>query len=212
MIKLSKETNYDWYIKDHPQYQGKFIPGQTLTEKTTKDLIKINPKIKYLPSQTSHHQIIQDGIDFAFTVNGDIAYEYAFFNIPVMTGSRNCYTINYEFNIHSLDKDDFEKKIKNLRNLNHKIQKDEVLEFYFMMSIYKNNNYLIDIYEKFLKQTSNWESLFSIEVYKYLVDNWNDKKHKITMNTLDRFFRSRDYFLDYRHTNKSIDNLISDNI
>jgi hypothetical protein len=209
IINISKNTDYNWYIKDHPKYHGKFNPGQTMTEKTTKDLIRLNPKITYLPSSTSHHQIINEGVNFALTVNGDIAYEYAYFNIPVLTASRNCGTYDYSFNVHSDTLQEYEKNLKNLKNLKITINRDEVLEFYFMSSIYRNHDILINIFSKFLKQSNNWETLFSENIYDFFTKDWNINSHNKILKTIDNFFKSKDYFLDYRHAEMTVDQLIN---
>jgi hypothetical protein len=209
IINISKNTDYNWYIKDHPKYHGKFNPGQTMTEKTTKDLIRLNPKITYLPSSTSHHQIINEGVNFALTVNGDIAYEYAYFNIPVLTASRNCGTYDYSFNVHSDTLQEYEKNLKNLKNLKITIDRDEVLEFYFMSSIYRNHDILINIFSKFLKQSNNWETLFSENIYDFFTKDWNINSHNKILKTIDNFFKSKDYFLDYRHAEMTVDQLIN---
>lgn len=210
VIELSKDTNFDWYIKDHPKYGGKFVPGQLMTEKVTQELIKKNPLIKFLPSSTSHHQIIKEGINFALTVNGDIAYEYAYFNIPVLTATKNCSSIDYNFNIHSNDVKDYENKIKNLDKIKFKIKKNEILEYNFMMSVYRNSAGFMNL-TNFLKENDNWESLFSEKIYAYFNKNWNEEFHFDKFKTLENFFNSKDYFLDYRHSQISITKLIKNN-
>ena len=208
VVLISNDTDYNWYIKDHPKYHGKFKPGQTITENATKNLIKLNPNIIHLPSSTSHHQIINEGIDFALTVNGDIAYEYAYFKIPVLTASKNCWTFDYGFNIHSKSIEQYEKNLKSLDNLKINIERDEVLEFYFMSSVYRNHDVLIDIFSKFLKKNNNWETLFSEDIYDFFIKNWDIPKHNKIIKTIDNFIKSKDYFLDYKHAEMTIDELI----
>ena len=208
-IKLSRETDYNWYIKDHPKYYGKFILGQKMTAATTKELIKINPKITYLPSSTSHHQIINEKVDFVMTVNSDITYEYAYHNIPVLTGSRNCPTYDYDFNIHSSSKKEFADKVKNLRNIKIDIDRNQVLEFYFMASVYRNNDIFTNYaYSDFLKRNENWEALFSDKIYDFFVRNWNEVDHKKKLKCIENFFKSGNYYLDYKHAEITIDQLI----
>ena len=209
VIKLSRETDYNWYVKDHPNYHGKFIPGQKMTEATTKELIKINPEITYLPSSTSHHQIINEKVDFVMTVNSDISYEYAYYNIPVLTSSKNCPTHDYDFNIHSNSKKEFEDKVKNLKNIKIDIDRNKVLEFYFMASVYRNHDMLTNYaYSNFLNKNQNWEALFSDKIYDFFVRNWNEVDHKKKLNCIENFFKSGDYFLDYRHAELTIEQLI----
>ena len=40
-------------------------------------------------SNTSHHKIISEGVDFVLTVYGSVAIEYAYFGIPVINATKN---------------------------------------------------------------------------------------------------------------------------
>ena len=68
--KITEETNYDWYIKTHPDY----LPG---TKGIIDAFICRYPKFALLPSDASHHQIIAEGINLVLTVYGTISFEYA---------------------------------------------------------------------------------------------------------------------------------------
>ena len=209
IINLSKKTDYNWYVKDHPNYHGKFTPGQKRTVTTTKELIKTNPEIIYLPSSTSHHQIINEKVDFVMTVNSDITYEYAYHNIPVLTGSKNCPTYDYDFNIHSSSKKEFEDKVKNLKNIKIDIDRNQVLEFYFMASVYRSHDMFTNYaFSDFLKKNENWEALFSDKIYDFFVRNWNEVNHKKKLKCIENFFKSGNYYLDYKHAEITIDQLI----
>ena len=82
-----------WYIKTHPD----FLPGNL---EIINELKKYFKNIKILPSNTSHHNIINSGIDFVLTVNGSVGIEYAYNKIPVINASINNPNINYNYNIH----------------------------------------------------------------------------------------------------------------
>ncbi|TRZ93415.1 MAG: hypothetical protein D4R84_10350 [Rhodocyclaceae bacterium] len=59
--KMTNETDYDWYIKTHPDY----LPG---TREVIDSFVAKYPRFTVLPADASHHQIIAEGIDFALTV------------------------------------------------------------------------------------------------------------------------------------------------
>ena len=44
--QVSNKTNYNWYIKDHPNYSGKYKKYQPFTKNITKEICKKFPKIK----------------------------------------------------------------------------------------------------------------------------------------------------------------------
>ena len=63
-------------------------------------LIKKYPKIKMLPSNASHNQLIKEGIDYVLTCYGTIAHEYAARNITVINASINKNYINKKFKMY----------------------------------------------------------------------------------------------------------------
>ena len=57
---LSNKTNYDWYLKTHISFDGKFKLYQPNSNKIILDIIKKFPKITILPNNYSHRQIIKE--------------------------------------------------------------------------------------------------------------------------------------------------------
>ena len=93
LYKVSKKTNYSWYIKTHPDYKPK-------TKYILNEFLKGKKEFKLLPPNYSHHQIINEKIDFALTTYGTIGWEYAALGIPVINASINNPHIGYSFNIN----------------------------------------------------------------------------------------------------------------
>ena len=71
--KLSnkKVKDYDFYIKSHPNLGNKYEKYQKYTNTFVNNLLKKYPKIKKIPNNTSHHQIIAAGINYVLTVYGN---------------------------------------------------------------------------------------------------------------------------------------------
>ena len=125
LAKLSKKTDYDWYIKLHPDP----MPG---TYKTVKKIIRKYPKIKIIPHSTSHHQLVKEGIDFVLTVYGSVSYEYPLLGIPVINAGLNP-TMAYGFNYYAQNKKKYKDILFNLAKLKaKKINKDHVYQSYYM--------------------------------------------------------------------------------
>ena len=93
LVKISKETDYDWYVKTHPDFMSE-------TKKLVDNFFKPHSKFTILPSDSSHIQLIDEGVDFALTMYGTIGFEYAVMNIPVINASLNNPHIAYDFNIN----------------------------------------------------------------------------------------------------------------
>ena len=212
LVEISKNTDYEWYAKNHPQFKGKFEKYQPYSHKLAESIFDKNPNIKILPSETSHHQIIGEGIDFGLTVNGDVAYEYAYHGIPILTATKNCNTSVYNFNIHSENRDDYVKKIKNLKNIKiNNIDKRSVLECYFMMDIYFGELNLLENYYDFIKKNKKnlfYDTYFTTAIYSELLNNWSDVKQENLETTFKEFIDSKDYILSCKHSKKSITDLI----
>ncbi|MEA9598557.1 hypothetical protein VC178_01440 [Polynucleobacter sp. AP-Sanab-80-C2] len=190
--KISNQTNYDWYIKTHPDYINE-------TLEIIKKFINEYPKFKLLPPDCSHHQIILEGIDVALTTYGTIGFEYAALNVPVINCSINNPHIAYDFNIHPKSIDEYRKLLLNLDNLNLKISKLKVYEYYYMHNIYNTDNWLFNNYSEMVNLLGGYKNQFSPKVYKYWIDNFSNHEHELIMQRIKSFIDSDDFRLDRKH-------------
>lgn len=212
LSNISKETDYDWYIKDHPPYDGlKIMKTFNRNYALSKDLVKKNKRFTYLDPRISHNQIINEGINFVLTVYGSVSFEYAYHNIPVLTATQNCPTRPYNFNFHSDSLEDYEYKLKNLSKLNMTINKKEVLEFYYMHQIYNDPDCFFDEYSGFLdNKSNNFDDYDSYKFYEYLVNKIDDNQLIKMEKNFNNFFYSKDHTLNSSHNlnrlNKFLEN------
>ena len=182
--KLSLKTDYDWYIKTHPD----FLPGN---KEIINKLIKRYPKIKFLPSSISHNQLVKEGIDVALTVHGTIGHEYPLFNKLVINASKNNPHINYDFNLHPKTIKEYEKTLLNLSKIikKFKINKNEIYEFYFMRNIYDVDNFFVSNDKKLIKKNNS-----SLQVLDWLNNKNSDKLNtKIILKIRDFIFKNINY-------------------
>jgi len=195
LAKFSKETSYQWYIKDHPRYHGKIKDSQKFTYETTMDIIRENKNIIYIDPDTSHHQIISEGIDFVCTVYGSVLFEYPAFGIPVIPATKNHPCNKYNFYIKSQDREDYFKNLNNLSNIKIKIDLNELYRFYFMHFAYFSHNSYYNLYGDFMKKFNQYEKYFTPDFYEYWYKNWNQAQHKEILNKLEEYFHSGNYLL-----------------
>ncbi len=190
--QLTEVTDYDWYIKTHPD----FLPG-------TKEIIDTfavkYPKFTLLPPDSSHHQLIAEGINFALTVLGTIGFEYAALGIPVINASVNNPHIAYDFNFHPKSVQDYRVLLMNLDTLELKIDKAQVYEYYFMARIFNTQNLFFDDYEATIDAISGYDSQFTPRAYEQWLAQWSPAKHQNLLSALKRFVSSGDFRMDYRH-------------
>lgn len=199
---VSKKTNYNWYIKDHPNYAGKYKKYQPFTTNITEEICKKFPNIKIIPSNTPHNQLISEGIDVVLTVFGSVQFEYPVFNIPVITASNNVPSKNYHFSIKSFNKKDYLNKILNIRKIKTNINKNEIYEFYYMNFIFHNQEIVYPLYNKFNLTKKKWDLYWSEEFYKFWYENFSFKQHNKIFNTIDNFFQSNDITININHSDK----------
>jgi hypothetical protein len=185
--KMTEETDYDWYIKTHPDY----LPG---TMEIIKTFIAKCPKFNLLPADASHHQIIAEGIDFALTVYGTIAFEYAALGIPVINASQNNPHIAYDFNLHAKDVDDYRCILTSRDKLDFSIDKLQGYEYYFMRHIFNTENMFFKEYTP-----DCYNDQFTSLVYESWLKEWNLEKHHNIISAVKTFILSQDFRMDCRH-------------
>lgn len=189
---ISQETDYDWYIKTHPDY----LPG---TMQIIEEFIARYPKFKLLPSDASHHQIIAEGIDLTLTVYGTIGFEYAALGVPVINASLNNPHIAYDFNLHAQDVDDYRNKLLHLNDLGFEIDQRQVYEYYFMRFIYNTQNLFFSNYDAMLEELGGYAQQFTPAVYDSWLADFTLNRHQAIQAALRRFIASGDFRMDYTH-------------
>ena len=189
-------------IKVFTFYAGKYKKYQPFTSKVTKQILKQYKKIKYVPSNISHLQLINEKIDYVLTVFGSVQFEYPYYNIPVLTASQNIPSIDYDFCIHSKNAKELKTKILNLKKNKFKIQKDEIKEFYYMNFIYHNQNIVYPLYNEFFKKYKKWDLYWSELFYEFWCNNFSYNQHRKILKVIKNFTLSKDLTINLGHLNE----------
>jgi hypothetical protein len=194
--KLSRKTNYDWYIKTHIPYGGKFEIYQPHERNVVKKFVKDYPNFTIIPAKTTFPEIISNKIDAILTVNGTVGSEIPYYGIAVINASLNNPHINYNFNIHPKNKFELKEIIKNFTKYKKKlkINKKEIFEHYFMRNIYYDKNWLFENHNKFINDIG-YHDQWSYKVYKYWIKKFSLKKHNELVLRVDKFVNSNEYRL-----------------
>jgi hypothetical protein len=194
--EISTLTDYDWYIKTHPD----FLPGNI---PIIQEFIKKYPKFNLIPSETSHLQLKEEGINFGLTVYGTIGFEYAALGIPVINASLCNPHIRYHFNIHPRTIDEYRTILLNLSDQKLDFDIEEVYEYYFMAFINNTKNWLFPDYDGFISRIGGYLNQFGSVSYKEFVDNFNEQRHRHMLSLLERFVKSGEY--DFRRIFREMD-------
>ncbi len=196
--KITLETDYDWYIKTHPDY----LAG---TMEIINAFILKYPKLTLLPADSSHHQIISEGIDLALTVYGTIGFEYAALGVPVINASVSNPHIAYDFNIHPKSVEQYRQLLMTLDTLQVDIDKSEVYQYYFMARIFNTQNIFFEDYDDVIKGPLGYQSQFTSSIYEKWLKEWTPEKHQRIADAIDAFIASGDFRMDYRHFGRDFD-------
>jgi hypothetical protein len=188
----SEKTDYEWYIKTHNYFR-------TSTRVIIKNFTNKFKRFTLLPENISHKEIIKNKIDVVLTIYGTIGWEYAYLNIPVINASRNNPHIKYNFNINPKNLLEYKKIIfklnKNYLN-SFKINKKEILEYYFMNYINFKKNWLVEKLEKKISDKLililKDKNSFELKCYREWVKNFKDENHYNILKNIDEFFLSKD--------------------
>jgi hypothetical protein len=211
LANLSKDTEYDWYIKDHPPYDKlKIISSFNRTYALSKDIVRNNNKITYINPITSHNQLINEGIDYVLTIYGSVAFEYAYHNVPVLTATKHCPTRIYGFNIHSDSIAHYEFQIRNLKKIKTKIRKKEVLEFFFSHQFFNDTDCLFEDFSSFIN-SNTFDDYDTEKFYNFWNKKINNNKIIEMQKILRRFIDSKDYTLNLNHNTERLNKILLNN-
>jgi hypothetical protein len=203
--ELSNENKYEWYIKNHPNFGNKFQRYQKYTHQTVNTLLNKFKNIKLLPNNTSHHQIIKEGINYVLTCYGTVAVEYSFFDIPVINASKNNPHSNYSFSVTPKNIKEYKNILCNLDSLKFKINKSDIYEYYFMRNIYADYQWLFDDYKLFLSKIGGYHNIHSVHFYSYWLKYFNNNLVNKIYSRLDNFINNKNsYRISINDTNKNI--------
>jgi hypothetical protein len=188
--KISERTDYAWYVKTHPD----FLPGNT---EALKSIICNYPKITLIPKETSHLQIVEEGIDFVLTVYGTVGFEYAALGVTVINASLCNQHIGYNFNIHPKTIEEYESILLKLKDQKLDIDINEVYEYYYMNCLYdKGANWLVD---DFINQIGGYSKQRDPISYKLFLDKFTVQRHEKTLRSLMNFIESEDFCFRKKH-------------
>ena len=198
--KISKKTDYEWYIKNRPNYPGKFKIYQPHTENIINNFVRKHPHIKKLPNNYPHNQIVSEGINGVLTAYGSVALEYAYLGIPVINASINNPHCNYNFCLSPKNLKEYENTILNIKNIKLEIKKSEIYEYYYMRNIYTTKIWLIDDLNDFMNFVGGYSDMNSYKFYEYWLKNVSKRKEEDLNFIFGKFVNSEDDSINILHT------------
>jgi hypothetical protein len=191
--EISTKTDFNWYLKTHRDSVAD-------DSSVFSELMQRYPRFKKLDSETSHHEIIEAGIDYALTVYGTIAMEYPALGVPVINASVNNPHSGYTFSITPKDRSEYEKLILNLENYKHEVEPSQIYEYYFMAHLLDPKSWIYHDYDVYLADIGGYKNSVSNKVYaEFLRNSMNRRSVPDIKKALRRFIHSGDFRLGHQH-------------
>ena len=192
--KIMIKTNYDWYVKPHP--------NATESEYDFLKKFVLNKKNVFLvPKNCSNLQLINEGIQYVLTVYGSIGSEVPYLGATVINASLNNPHIDFNFNINPKNLKEYEKFLLSLSDLPKKeIDKKEIYIYHFMRFFFYQNNYLL----RNQNQRLDASFIFSNDLYLEWKNKFNFSRHKEIIKSIKNFVNSGDSLFSYEHNGKGL--------
>ena len=185
---ISRNTEFDWYIKCHPDA----LPG---TSKVIQDYVKRYPHINLLPNSTSTHQLVSEGLTAALTCYGTIGHELPLLGVRVINAGFNPH-ISYTFNTHPMNKDEYARYIYAISEPQPTVfELSDIYAFYYMhYSHYYIDSLVFDSYNKCIESAKKFS--YASSIYQYYLDTFNFKKHLEAIYVISKYLESESLLLD----------------
>ena len=189
--KIIKKTDYDWYIKPHPQ-------EDKTTKKTIKIFLKNNRNIKLLPKNLSNLYLAKK-IDYALTVFGTVASELPVFGVKVISASRNNPHYDYNFSINPKNIINYEQILLNLKKNKFQIKLKDLYEYHYMKQNYaaEENSYIFSKALDYIKidKESGRQVRWTNLCYRLWLSKFSKEEHIKIKKIFEKFVGSGSYMM-----------------
>jgi hypothetical protein len=182
LMSKATDSRHDWYIKTHKDASEAQV-------RIVRELVRQYPSVKLIDPNTSHSQLIQEGVSLALTVLGTIGVEYAWMGLPVINATTQHTHMGYGFNINPNSREEYEKLLSELEavdSLDHEIEKTSVAEYFFMHRFYNR-------FSLFFKWPRHPESLIIHTLQRLMTPR---KVRELYTEVYGRFILSREYWMN----------------
>lgn len=202
ILKISQHTNYDWYLKLHPDLNQYWDN----TEQIVKNLLKDQYNhVRYLDNRTPHSQIISGGINFVITCAGSVSAEYAYFKIPAINSSSCNPHIDFSFSLNPRNILDLKRILLNLDKVKMRFKKKELLIYFFMSEIYYSDNWIFKNWDEIIEFCGGRNKIYQEIFYYYWLTNFESKMHNRSIIGLKNFIKSKDHRINFNHLEDSFE-------
>jgi len=183
LAKISEKTNYDWYLKNHPDE----LP---ISVRVTKEIVDANQNFNLIPSETSFHQLAEEGIEYVLTCYGSVGHECPLLGMKVINAGNNQH-MGYDFNWNPKTVEEYEKLLMNLGSLKKNINPNDIFEFYYMQhkKLGIIDDWIFPSYARMLIDLTE-KQRYGSEIFTYFLDALSPEKHQQIISRMSSFIDS----------------------
>ena len=197
LIFVGQQTNkldYEFYIKPHRDY----LPG---TLETLKKIESEFSQFNLIDSETSFHQLKNEGAKIILTGYGSVGHELPLLGFLVINAGYNPHQ-NYSFCIHPKNLKDYKRILKNLEKFKKPTKINDIYKFFYVhYTLNHDDKFLFDSTEKYMKSVNY--KLKSLDCYNYFL---KDSKSilKRYSNKIEESLKSNRCFSMEKNLNNSL--------
>jgi len=181
---IAPKTNYDWYIKAHPNYNEDYIIN---------DFVKKNPFIKKINSSVKNLTLVNEGLKYALTTYGSCGAELPYLGVKVVNASINNPHVKYNFSISPKNIKSYKKTILNLKNVKVNFSKNELYEYHYMNQYYFTNNYLFNNMGNYHSKNNGRATMYTKKIFSEWIKNFSKEKHCTIIESINNFDINKEY-------------------
>ena len=196
--KIIPNTDYEWYVKPHPNFER----GQSKFINSFDNL----SKLKIIPKHYNLYHLDKLKISFALTMFGALSKEYPLRNIRVINACINNPYSNFKFSLTPQSIKKYEDILLNLKKNFYKIDKQELYIYNYMDNVLFNKNYLFDNFENFAIKIGGRQKLYETKLYSFWMEQFTKNNHKSIIKQISNYITSKDYLLSDKHRSKNLIN------
>jgi hypothetical protein len=155
-----------------------------------KDRFKNVSRFNIVEPSLSNNSLKAMGIDVALTVYGSVGHELPYIGIPVINASLNNPHADFSFAFTPENENQYKEILSNLEGFSYPINKEEILEYYFIHYVYNLDSWLIDDYADFLKDIGGYGNLFKVDFVNKVFEKGKIREDLETMSAIGEFLAS----------------------
>ena len=178
--EISKVTDYEWYLKPHPDY----VPG---TLETLSRITSLYPNLRLIDPATTFHQLREEGVSIALTCYGSIGHELPLLGYKVVNAAYNPH-IAYRFNWHPKTLEEYRNILLDLKFLGDVEEVEKIFEFFYISNVFTHSDdFLFESYEQYLADAGG--DPLSVSAYEAFLSQ-KDVVRKKADEKIDAFLMS----------------------